>query len=206
MKTLHLILKILASLVVPIIAGVSIYFLTWFLPDSRHIIMISAFGYFFTALSTSLFLFDSEKARIVRYSARTALFVSISLWITLFFNVFYLYHIATALTVGLIIFYFALDVAICLFIGKQKPFLYAWVFVAIVLGGFFNYLTVVTLIYSHSLYSTLLCGGSTLILIMIFYYMIDQKKYHFRHSKVVRFILMVTSQALLAASTVLMIR
>jgi len=203
MKKLPLVLKILASIVIPLIAGVTIYFLSWYLPDSKHIITISAFGYFFTALSTTLFLFDDYK--YIRYSARVALFASIILWITLFFNVFYLYHISTALTVCLILLYVAVDVVLCIFIGKQKPFMYAWVFGAILLGGFFNYLTVVTLIYSHRLYSILLCAGSTIILGMIFYYMIDLKKYHFRHSKVVRYILMIISQGLLAASTVLMI-
>lgn len=203
MKKLPLIVRILSSLVLPIVTGVAIYFLSLFLPDSRHIITISSFGNFFAILSTVLFLFDENK--LLRYLARSALFISIVFWITLFFNVFYIYHVSILLSVILAILYLGIAVTLCIFIGKQKIFVYGWVIVAILLGGFFDYLSIMALLYSHRIYSILLCAGATGILASIFYYMIDTKKYHFRHAKVVRCVLIIISQALITASTVLMI-
>ena len=203
MNTKTLVLKIFSSLVVPIIAGVTIFILTLYLPDSLHIIKISSFGYFFAALSTALFLF--EEVKHIRYYARLSLFASVVFWIILFFNVFYLYHIPTALTVSLIIFYTAVSITLSIFIGRQRPMVYFWVTVSVFVGGFFGYLTFVTMVYSHRLYSILLFASATFLLAMVFYYMIDIKKYHFRHSKVIRYFLMIIFQSLLSASTILMI-
>lgn len=205
MKTSELIQKILFCFFIPIIAGLTVYFLIPFLPDSYHILTQSVIGYFFSEIACIFFLFFEEK-KLFRYFARIFFFCSILSSINLNFSVFYIYHISKILTIFLILFYFALAVVICVFSKNQKIFVYLWIFVSIIISGFFNYIAIVSLIYSKQLYALFLVLASIIFLTLIFYYMIDLKKYHFKHSKVVHFILLIVSQLLLSAAAIFMIR
>lgn len=204
MKKSELIRNLLFSFLIPIIASVTIYFLTYFLPDSFHIITSILLNYFFAEISCVFFLFLEGK-KYFRYFARFFLLISICTNIYLNFYVFYIFHISRILSIFLISFYFSIALVICIFTKKQKISVYLWIFVAILISGFFNYISTINLIYSHRLYSIFLFLASAIIIALIFYYMIDLKKYHFKHSKVVRFILLITSQVLLSLSAFFMI-
>lgn len=204
MKTSELIQKILFCFFIPIITGITVYFLIPFLPDSYRILTQSVFGYFFSEIACIFFLFFEEK-KIFRYFARILFFCSILMSINLNFSVFYIYHISKILTIFLLLFYFAIAIVICVFSKKQKIFVYLWIFVSIIIAGFFNYIAIVSLIYSKQLYAVFLVLASFIFLSLVFYYMIDLKQYHFKHSKVVRFILLIISQLLLSAAAVFMI-
>lgn len=199
----NLVKDILISMVIPVIAGVSIYLLTLFLPDSLHVIKAVSAAYILTEASVVMFLFESKK--IYRYLARIFFIGAIIAWIVLTFPVFYFYHVAKGLTVTMMILYFIIALIISIFTGKQKLSVYLWTFVSIFISGLLHYQALISLCYSGRLYAGLLFGGASVIMGFIFYYMIDIKKYHFRYSKVVRYILIFTSQILLSAASILMI-
>lgn len=202
MKTSRLILKILSTLLLPLIAGISTYLLTRFLPDSRRVLALSDVSFFFTSLAIVFFIFDENTK--FRYCTRVFTILAIIAFINLHFPVFFLYHIPLPLTVFSIIFYLALAVSSCFFIGKQKMTSYIWILITLMAGGFFHYLTLISLCYSHRLYSVFLFAGAGIQLSTLVYYILDEKKYHFRHSKVVSYIFFLLAQLLLASACVLM--
>lgn len=195
--------KITTALIMPLLGALSTTALCLSLPDSSHIILLSALAYIFCSASIILFYYaDITKCRIV---ARILYLIAITAWFELFRSTFFIYRTPLLVIIIAAVIYLALFVLTCIFLGKQQLSRYFWTFISISLCILLHFSSVVTLIQGRTLYSIFLFLGTTAIFGLVMFYLIAYKKELGKNSRLIQISLMILSQLFISLACFLMI-
>ncbi|MBP5519181.1 MAG: hypothetical protein J6X84_01195 [Treponema sp.] len=196
--------KVSECLVIPLFAILNITLLVQSLPDSRHILRISTLVLLLISVSTICMTYSSK--RLLRILARLLIFASVFCWISLYRTIFYIHKVPFWLIILMILVYIVTIVFACIISGKQEGIYYFIFAIGFAPYAYLNFCTVIFLCFERTISSIILFAGSVIFLLLNSFQFINQARLKFKHADVIRYILLITSQILIASSNILMIR
>lgn len=195
--------RVFVSLLVPELTVLCASILINSLPDSFHVLMVLIFSCLLMGASIIFFIFEtSKKARIY---ARLCFLIYGLIWSELFSSIFYFYHIPAWITVLASLIYILIYLVSMFFMGKQNFNYYLWNFVFFAVNGFFNFCSLLTLVYEPVWYSIFLFLSSLCIIGVSVYYSMSYRKFHFKYQEPVRNLSFVLIHLLICAACTFML-
>ena len=196
--------KTCACLTLPLIGSFIILWLTKYLPDSYHLIIISIIAISLVTISTAFLAF--EKITLLRILGRTASIANIVCWSILYRAIFrihsvpfWLYILAGCLYTGVII-------ASCIFAGIHNAKHYALFILSFLTAAYLHFCSLIFLCWERSGSAVMLFAGTSLLAGLVAFHFINHAKLKMKHAGGIRYILLVVSQTLIACSNIFLIR
>lgn len=196
--------KVCDCLTLPLIGSFIILQLTKYLPDSYHIILTSIFAFSLVTISSAFLAF--EKILILRLLGRIASLANILCWSIFYKAIFRIHSVPGWLYILMAIFYAAAIIVSCIFAGKESFKNYMLFILSFLLAAYLHFCSLIFLCWERNGSSIMLFGGASLLAVLVAFHFINHAKLKMKHAGVVRFILLVASQTLIACSNILMIR
>lgn len=204
LKKIIILQKTCVCLTLPIAASFIILRLTRYLPDSYHIIVISAAAFSLVSLSTAFLAF--EKIRTLRILGRIASLGNTVCWIILYRSVFKIHSVPVWFCVLIAGIYAAIIIVSCVFSGKQELKFYIAFAVSFLLATYLHFCSLIFLCWERTGYSIMMFAGTTIYAFLVSFHFMNTTKLKIKHAGGLRYNLLVISQILIACSNILMIR
>lgn len=180
-----------------------------YLPDSRHIIFISTIAIIFISLRELLIWFKIPRLQKIFTIIEEFLYIAnIFTWIQLYKTTFYIYRTNGLCTLIVIVLFVFLFGFMCLMIGKNNFKYSLKALISFFLIGYLNYCAIISYINCHDIYAIILIIGTLLLLCDVIFFSIQTIKpfeINIKLEKIIRVILITSSQFLITTSGLLMI-
>lgn len=203
-KKISILKKICAGLIIPLFAALDILLLSNYLPDSLHLIKMTATALSLTTISTILITFEQKK--LFRVSGRFLVLAGAVFWILLYKSIFYIYKVPLWLIILMSVIYLGGLIATLIISGKQRPLIYVLFTLCFALSAYLHFCSFIFLCFERRISSVLLFCGASLFLGLTAFHFINQTKLKIKHATAIRYSLIVASQVLIACSNILLIR
>ena len=194
--------KTCECLIIPLTATLIIMWLTKSLPDSFHIIVITALA--FTLISISAVFLAFEKIRTLRLAGRITSVANILCWCVLYEPIFRIHAVPAWLWILCSCVYGAAIITCCALSGKQRILFYLTFAVSFAVAAFLHFCALIFLCYERTSASVMLFGGASLCAGLVAFHFINQAKLNIKHAGIIRYSLLVASQVLIACSNILL--
>lgn len=204
LKKIGLLRKISSSIFLPFAGAFLTLFLFSYLPDSRHIIIVTISALSMASLAVIFFCFTTTTRSNVFF--KLSYILSLIIWIELYRSCFYIYRIPVLLYTLCSITYFSILIAIFIFSGKQRIYYYINHILGLLAGFLLNFCSFIILCYTPCLQSVLLFTGTLSALALIVFYILHITKYNFRYYRQLFFIILISSQILITVSNIMLIK
>lgn len=191
-------------LTLPLIGSFIILWLTKYLPDSYHLIIISIFAFSLVTISSAFLAF--EKITPLRILGRIASIANIMCWNILYRAVFKIHSVPVWMCILAIFIYTAVIIISCIFAGKHNAKHYALFILSFLTAAYLHFCSLIFLCWERTGSSVMLFSGTTLLAGLVAFHFINHTKLKMKHAGVLRFLLLVASQTLIACSNILMIK
>lgn len=196
--------KITECLILPLSAILIILCLTQSLPDSFHIIVITAVA--FTLISISGIFLAFTEIKPLRITGRLTSVANLVCWSFFYKQIFKIHAVPAWLSFLCFAIYFGIIITSCVLSGRQALLFYVFFSVSYAAVAFLHFCSLIFLCYEKTGASIMLFTGTTLSAVLVAFHFINQTKLNIKHIGVVRYVLLITSQLLIACSNILMIR
>ncbi len=204
LKKLIILQKTCVCLTLPLAATIIILRLTRYLPDSFHIIIISAAAFVLVSLSTAFLAF--EKIRTLRILGRIASLGNTVCWILLYRSIFKIHSVPAWFCILAGGIYAAIIIVSCVFSGKQEIKFYAAFAISFLLATYLHFCSLIFLCWERNGNSIMLFAGTSIYAFLVSFHFMNTTKLKIKHAGGLRYNLLVISQILIACSNILMIR
>lgn len=201
-KNFSLLRTITNCLLLPFTGTFLILFLLDYMPDSRHIMITSMAAISFVSLAVIFFNFNKKTAKIL---FKLFHLLGILAWIELYKSCFFIYRIPVLMYVLCTIAYLGVFVTFAILSGRQKFFYYFNHFISLCFSNLLNFCSFTLLCFHPCLQSILLFAGTTTLIALNLFYILNSGKHSFKHFNQISLLLIIISQALIAVSNILMI-
>ena len=203
-KKIKIMKKICECLVIPLAGALASLLLSYYLPDSIHLLKITITALSLISISTVFISFEAVTS--LRISGRFLSILGILVWASLYREVFFVHSVSSWIIILAVGVYIAVIVAACILSGKQELLFYGVFTLSFAVAAYLHFCSLTFLCYEHTGSSIMLFAGTSLFAALIAFHFINHAKLKFKHAGVIRYILLVTSQMLIAYSNILMIR
>lgn len=195
--------KVCECLILPLSATLIIMRLTKSLPDSFHIIEITAIAFSFISISAVFLAF--EKIYTLRVAGRIASLINLLCWSLLYEPIFRIHAVPVWLWILCSCVYGAAIIVSCALSGKQRILFYLTFAVSFAIAAFLHFCALIFLCYERTTASVMLFGGASLAAGLVVFHFINLTRLNIKHAGVIRYSLLVVSQILIACSNILLI-
>lgn len=185
----------------PILSILSILLMIQKYPDSLKTIIITGITTIFSTLSLLYLFIDNKKTQIL---SKISFSITSLTWTTLFSTILFIHKIPTSFNIIVLILYFLLIAASVYFIGKQKLHIHLIKTFFIIIAILLNYFGLIFICYERTLASVVLFMGTTGNLLLAVNMAANFPKIDLKKEKLLRFIIMIASQTLIAYSNVIL--
>ena len=192
------------SVFMPFLASIILSLLTGFLPDSHHIIFISALA--FTA-ATLFILTTLKKNKFFKFAGHFFFLITEVIWFLLIVSVYRIFKIPNIFFILAAIVFIAGFVVMCVFIKKQPLVKYTAAFIQYCFAAIFCTTALICLVYEKRVFGILIFLGTlTNLCNVIFETFQRTRPFNIREKteRVIVTILEVVTQALLGTGAILM--
>ena len=192
------------SVFMPFLASIILSLLTGFLPDSHHIIFISALA--FTA-ATIFMLTTLKKNKFFKFAQHFFFLITEVFWFLLFVSVYRIFKISNIFFILSAIIFIAGFVVMCVFIKKQSFTKYTAAIIQYTFAAIFCTTALICLIYEKRIFGILIFIGTLINLCNVIFETFQRTRpFNIREKteRVIIITLEVTTQALLGAGAILM--
>lgn len=203
-KDIPLMRKISSGFILPTISSISIILLLRSLPDSFHILVVTAIVLYIASIAEILFLFT--EIQFLQILSRIFFILSQLFWLDIFKSTFYINRVPTWISSISLIFYILILGSFIFFTGKQSISKYCYQLLSIISSFAVNYCTFIMLCFEGNLHSALQFSGTLTVCALILFYILNKKKFNFKYKNSILLVLLIISQGLISAGNILMIR
>lgn len=203
-KNIPLMRKISSGFMIPTIETAAIILLLRFLPDSFHIMIITAITLCLASISEILFLFTDIK--VLSVLSRIIFFISQIFLLDIYKSTFFINRIPTWLCILSAVFYLLILTGVLLFAGKQKILKHCLFIIEMIISFFINYCTFITLCFERNLHSALQFSGTLTVCALVIYYILNNTRFNFKYKNSILLSLLIISQGFISAGNILMIK
>ncbi len=204
LKKIFVLQKTCVCLTLPIAGTFIILRLTKYLPDSFHIILVTAAAFAIVSISTVFLAF--EKIRTLRILGRIASLGNIVCWILFYRSIFKIHSVPAWFTILAAGIYAAIIIVSCIFSGKQELKFYAAFAVSFLLVTYLHFCSLIFLCWERTGNSIMLFAGTSIYAFLLSFHFMNTTKLKIKHAGGLRYNLLVISQILIACSNILMVR
>ena len=195
--------KICECLIIPFAGTIVSLFLSSYLPDSLHLFKVTIIALSLITISTIFISFERYKPLLI--AGRILCLSGIIVWISLYREIFFIYSVPAWIIILALCLYIATIIAACILSGIQGFLFYGLFTATFAIAAYLHFCSLTFIIYGHTGSSIMLFCGTSLYTALVAFHFINHAKLKFKHAGVIRYILLVASQVLIACSNILMI-
>ena len=203
-KKIDMLKTVSSTLILPLSGVYLTIFLLQYLPDSRHIILVTTAALILASVSVILFVISKLKTGQILYKVTYTL--NLAVWIELFRSCFFIYRVPALLFVLSSVFYLILTFALFIFIGKQKFYFYFSQIIPLAFSFILHFCSLVYLCFNPCLQTILLFAGTSAAAALIFVYILNLSRYKFKFYRQTLFAILIFSQVVISVSNILLIK